>query len=65
LRIQFREFLRRLEACIEDVDEVDLKSIEIFKIFLSSSKKLYVNVELIVHIIWKASYNIMSEQYNE
>ena len=43
MRIQFRDFLRKLEGYIDDIDEDDLKSIDIFRAFLNTTLKLYVN----------------------
>ena len=40
LRLQFKDLPRKLEALIDDVDEDDLNSMEIFRVFLSTEHKL-------------------------
>ena len=62
IRIQFRKFIRRLKTHVvqlskEDqthvvqLSEEDLSSIELIKIFLESERKLYLDIEMIMHVI--------------
>ena len=54
-RIQFRDFLRKLEAFMDDIGEDDLKSMDLFRAFLNTGLKLYVNVEIVVKIMCDAA----------
>lgn len=55
LRIQYRTFLRRLEAVVDDVDEEELDSMKIIQHFLASRNNLYLDIELILHAISTAA----------
>ena len=65
LRLQFMDFLRKLEAPVDDVDEDDLNSMEIFRAFLSTEHKLYVDVELVVQIMCDAATSMSVESVVE
>ena len=65
LRLQFMDFLRKLEALVDDVDEDDLNSMEIFRAFLSTEHKLYVDVELVVQIMCDAATSMSVESVVE
>ena len=65
LRYQYREFLRKLEHLIEDQDEDSIFTMDIFKNFLDSELKLYIDIELIVHILCLAATSISVESIVE
>ena len=65
LRMQYRDFLRKLEAYVDDTDEDDLKSMNIFKSFLSTGHKLFLNVELVVQILCDAATSMSVESVVE
>ncbi|CAB4009083.1 Hypothetical predicted protein [Paramuricea clavata] len=49
IRIQFREFIRRLD--VAQLNEEDLCSIKLIKVFLETERKLYVDIEMVMHVI--------------
>ena len=51
LRIQYRTFLGRLEAVVDNIDEEELDSMNITQHFLASRNNLYLDIELILHAI--------------
>ena len=65
LRYQYRDFLRKLERLIEDQDEDSIFTMDIFKNFLDSELKLYIDNELIVHILCLAATSISVESIVE
>ena len=65
MRIQFRDFLRKLENFIDDIDEDELKSMTIFRAFLNTNLKLYENVELVVKIMCDAATSMSVESVVE
>ena len=65
LRLQYRDFLRKLETIIEDTDESELKSMEIFRSFLSTKHKLYLNVEMVIQVLCDAATSMSVESVVE
>ena len=60
------DFLRKLEAIIDtDTDESELKSMEIFRIFLSTEQKLYLNVEMVIQVLCDAATSMSVESVVE
>lgn len=62
---QFREFLKRIESVTKGIPVSDLKSGEVIKMFLKSDKKLYEEIEMIVHIICVAAVTMSVESIIE
>ena len=65
LSLQYRSFLRKLESFVEDKDEDEIKSMEVFKSFLSSDLGLYENIEYVIHILCVAATSITVESIVE
>ncbi len=61
IRIQFREFIRRLERHVQPLSKKELCSIELIKVFLMSERKLYVDIEMVIHIICVAAASMSVE----
>ncbi len=52
LAAQYKEFLHRLEKVTNRIKEKDLpQSIEILKMFLDSSKRHYLGIEMVIHVL--------------
>ena len=51
LRLQYRQFLKKIELYVEDLEMEKLDSMELFKAVLSTKNKIYEDVETIIHII--------------
>jgi hypothetical protein len=66
LAAQYKEFLRRLEKVTNRIKEKDLpQSIEILKMFLDSSKRLYLGIEMVIHVLSVASVSMSVESVVE
>ena len=65
IRYQYRDFLRKLESYVEDKDEGEIFSMDIFRSFLNSDLKLFLNVEVIIHILAVAATSITVESIVE
>ena len=59
LAAQYKEFLRRLEKVTNGILEKDLpESIKVLKMFLDSSKRLYLGIEMVIHVLSVASVSM-------
>ena len=65
IRIQFREFIRRLERHVAQLNEEDLCSIKLIKVFLETERKLYVDIEMVMHVICVAAASMSAESVIE
>ena len=65
LRIQLRDFLRKLEALVEDIDEDQLRSMDLFRSFLSTDLNLFENIEMIIQIMCDAATSMSVESVVE
>ena len=66
LAAQYKEFLRRLEKVTNGILEKDLpESIEVLKMFLDSSKRLYFGIEMVIHVLSVASVSMSVESVVE
>eukprot|EP00112_Aurelia_sp_Birch-Aquarium-sp1_P013876 Seg2973.2 transcript_id=Seg2973.2/GoldUCD/mRNA.D3Y31 product="hypothetical protein" protein_id=Seg2973.2/GoldUCD/D3Y31 len=65
MRLQYREFLSRMQNSTSDIPDSGLKSLDILKMFLQSSKKLYKGIEMIVHVLSVASVAMTVESVVE
>ncbi|CAB3980645.1 LIGHT-DEPENDENT SHORT HYPOCOTYLS 6 [Paramuricea clavata] len=63
IRIQFREFIRRLERHVAQLNKEDLCSIKLIKVFLETERKLYV--EMVMHVICVAAASMSVESVIE
>ena len=62
LAAQYKESLRRLEKVTNVILEKDLpESIEVLKMFLDSSKRLYLGIEMVIHVLSVASVSMSDE----
>ena len=65
IRIQFRNFIRKLETHVAQLSEEDLSSIELIKVFLATERKLYVDIEMVMHVICVAAASMSVESVIE
>ena len=65
IRYQYRDFLRKLEDYVEDKDEGEIFSMDIFRTFLNSDLKLFLNVEVSIQILAVAATSIIVESIVE
>ena len=65
IRIQFRKFISKLETHVAQLSEEDLSSIELIKVFLETERKLYVNIEMVMHVICVAAASMSVESVIE
>ena len=65
LRIQFRDFLRKLEALIDSSKDKSHTSMTIFKSFLNTELKLYEDVEAIIQVLCDAATSMSVESIVE
>ena len=65
LRLQFHQFIRKLEDHVEGIDENKLRSLNLFRDFLSTSLGLYKDVEIIVYILCRAATSMGLESIVE
>ena len=66
LAAQYKEFLRRLEKVTNGILEKDLpESIEVLKMFLDSPKRLYLGIEMVIHVLSVTSVSMSVESVVE
>ena len=65
LRLQFHQFIRKLEDHVEGIDKNNLRSLNLFRDFLSTSLGLYKDVEIIVYILCRAATSMGLESIVE
>ena len=65
IRIQFRKFISKLETHVAQLSEEDLSSIELIKVFLETERKLYVDIEMVMHVICVAAASMSVESVIE
>ena len=61
LKLQYRQHLKNLATITSSTDGDKLSSLEIFKLFLSTEKKLYEGCEAVIDIMTQAAVLITSE----
>ena len=61
IRIQFWEFIRRLERHVAPLDKKELSITELIKVFLESERRLYVDIEVVMHAICVAATSMSVE----
>ena len=62
LAAQYKECLRRLEKVTNGILEKDLpESIEVLKMFLDLSKRIYLKIEMVIHVLSVASVSMFVE----
>eukprot|EP00112_Aurelia_sp_Birch-Aquarium-sp1_P017082 Seg3933.1 transcript_id=Seg3933.1/GoldUCD/mRNA.D3Y31 product="hypothetical protein" protein_id=Seg3933.1/GoldUCD/D3Y31 len=65
MRLQYREFLSRMQNSTLDIPDSGLKSLDILKMFPQGSKKLYEGIGMIVHVLSVASVAMTVESVVE
>ena len=65
IRYQYRDFLRKLESFVEDKDKEEIFSLDIFRSFFNRELNLFLNVEVVIHILAVAATSMTVESIVE
>ena len=65
IRYQYSDFLRKLESFVEDKDKEEIFSLDIFRSFLNRELNLFLNVEVVIHILAVAATSMTVESIVE